>query len=196
MNTFSTIFQQHRRSIGIIVPDVVISEKHQDSLKITEHPVERPSAGGLINIADHAYVEPAKLTMEVGFASGGSLLDFADTTKFGISLNLSPQELYQQLLDLQRSRELFDVTTGKRQYKNMILRAIAVTTDAKSENVLMATLSLQEVVISDTNSIQVADKSEMSSGVNTSAVQNSGVKAATPVNQKIVVQSWSATGGS
>ncbi len=39
MDILST-FQQQSRRIGLIVPSVVISEKHDDSLEITEHPVE------------------------------------------------------------------------------------------------------------------------------------------------------------
>ena len=40
MDILSTLFQQQSRRIGLIVPSVVISEKHDDSLEITEHPVE------------------------------------------------------------------------------------------------------------------------------------------------------------
>jgi hypothetical protein len=35
-----SLFQQQSRRIGLIVPSVVISEKHNDTLEITEHPVE------------------------------------------------------------------------------------------------------------------------------------------------------------
>ncbi|WP_368855305.1 phage baseplate protein, partial [Escherichia coli] len=72
---------------------------------------------------------------EVGFAGGGSLLDFIDTSSLGLTLGLSPKETYQQILDLQSSRIPFDVVTGKRLYSNMLIRAIEVTTDRTSENV-------------------------------------------------------------
>jgi hypothetical protein len=35
MDILSTLFHQQSRKIGIIVPDVVISEKHSDTLEIT-----------------------------------------------------------------------------------------------------------------------------------------------------------------
>lgn len=52
--------------------------------------------------------------MQVGFAGGGSLLDFLDTTSIGLSAGLRPKEVYQNLFDLQNSRMPFDVATGKK----------------------------------------------------------------------------------
>ncbi len=63
MDILSTLFSQQSRKIDLLVPDVIISEKHQDTLEITEHPVEIGA-----EIADHAYKRPAELTMEVGFS--------------------------------------------------------------------------------------------------------------------------------
>ncbi|MHC3037529.1 hypothetical protein FIB13_14660, partial [Klebsiella pneumoniae] len=131
MDILSTLFQQQSRRIGLIVPSVVISEKHNDMLEITEHPVEVGAA-----ISDHAYRRPSEVVMQVGFAGGGSLLDFLDTTSIGLSAGLSPKETYQELLDLQSSRVPFDVVTGKRLYTNMLIRALEVTTDRASENIL------------------------------------------------------------
>ncbi len=51
---------------------------------------------------------------------------------------------------LQKSRRPINVSTGKRRYKNMLVRSIAVVTDSHSENILMATVSLQEVIIVST----------------------------------------------
>ncbi|HDX8333058.1 TPA: hypothetical protein ROU58_005440, partial [Raoultella ornithinolytica CD1_MRS_4] len=178
MDILSTLFQQQSRKIGLIVPSVVISEKHNDTLEITEHPVEVGAA-----ISDHAYRRPSEVVMQVGFAGGGSLLDFLDTTSFGLSAGLSPKETYQELLDLQNSRVPFDVVTGKRIYSNMLIRALEVTTDRTSENVLSAVLTLREVIITSTTTTQVAAKEDMKLGANTSAVQNSGVKTPTAKNE-------------
>jgi len=181
VDILSTLFQQQSRKIGLIVPSVVVSEKHSDMLEITEHPVEIGAA-----ISDHAYKRPAELVMEVGFAGGGSILDLANTSTLGLSLGISPQETYQQLLDLQASREPFDVVTGKRLYSNMLIRGLEITTDRASENVLSAVLTLREVIITSTTTSQVADKQNMAQGASTSAVQNSGVKTPTPKNESIL----------
>lgn len=187
MDILSAIFRQQSRRIGILVPSVVVSEKHSDTLEITEHPVEKPttsSASGFI--ADHAYKRPSEVTMECGFAGGGSLLDFVDTSSIGLGIGLSPKETYQQLLDLQSSRIPFDVVTGKRTYSNMLVRAIEVTTDRTSENVLNCILTLREVILSDTQTTTAASKADMSEGVSTSGVQNTGTKSLTPANESLL----------
>lgn len=181
MDILSTLLRLQSRKIGIIVPDVVVSEKHSDTLEITEHPVETGAA-----ISDHAYKRPSELVMEVGFAGGGSLLDFANELTGTSLLGMSPRETYQKLLDIQAERKPFDVVTGKRIYKNMLLRGIEVTTDKTTENVLSAVLTLREVIITSTSIKQVADKSNMTQGAKTSAVQNSGAKTTTPANESIL----------
>ena len=181
MDILSTLFQQQSRKIGMIVPSVVVSEKHTDTLEITEHPVEVGAA-----IADHAYKKPSEVVMEVGFAGGGSLLDFASNLTATSLLGLSPKELYQELLNLQRNRIPFDVTTGKRIYNNMLIKTLEVTTDKSSENVLLATLTLREVIITSTQSVRVAPKNNMTEGVGTSAVQNTGTKTTVPPNNSIL----------
>ncbi|MDU7099356.1 MAG: hypothetical protein E6314_13615 [Enterobacter sp.] len=176
MDILSAIFRRQSRRIGILIPSVVVSEKHSDALEITEHPVEKPttnSASGFI--ADHAYKRPSEV-----------LLDFIDTSSIGLSAGLSPKETYQKLLDMQLERVPFDVVTGKRVYTNMLVRAIEVTTDKTSENVLNCTLTLREVIITQTKNVTVADKSDMQDGVSTSAVQNSGTKSTTPVNESVI----------
>ncbi|RXA96956.1 phage baseplate protein [Yersinia sp. 2105 StPb PI] len=181
MDILSAIFRQQTRKIGVLVPSVIISEKHQDALEITEHPVE---VGAAVN--DHAYKRAAEVTMELGFAGGGSLLDFVDTSTIGLSLGKSPEEVYQEILDLQASREPIDVITGKRKYSNMLIRGIEVTTDKTSENVLMCVLTLREVIMSQTESVKVADKENMQDGVSTSAMQNTGTKAPAPANKSLL----------
>lgn len=181
MDILSTLFHQQSRKIGIIVPSVVISEKHTDMLEITEHPVEVGAA-----VADHAYKKPSEVVMEVGFAGGGALLDFASNLTATSLLGLSPQQTYQELLDLQESRIPFDVVTGKRLYSNMLIRALEVTTDKTTENILSVVLTLREVLISRTQQITVADKTNMKEGASTSAVQNSGNKTTKPPDTSLL----------
>ncbi|AVG77949.1 phage baseplate protein [Pantoea ananatis] len=181
MDILSTLFSLQSRKIGMMIPDVVVSEKHSDTLEITEHPVEDKAP-----VADHAFRRPSEVVMEVGFAGGGSLLDLVNLSPIGLSIGLSPKEVYAELLTLQRSRVPFSVTTGKRIYNNMMIKVLEVITDKQTENVLSATLTLREVLITSTKTISVADKADMSQGVSTSAVQNSGVKSSKPVNQSLL----------
>ncbi|WP_339053366.1 phage baseplate protein [Arsenophonus endosymbiont of Crataerina pallida] len=189
MDILSTLFSQRSRKIGLLVPDVIISEKHHDTLEITEHPVELGA-----EIADHAYKRPAEVTMEVGFSSGGSLLDFWDTAKVAIRAGLSAPEIYQQILALQASRQPFDVITGKRKYKNMRIRAIEVTTDKHTETVLMAILTLRELNITQTQTVNIksTDAKNMREGNTTSGVSNTGMKTPKPVDNRSLLQRGAA----
>lgn len=51
-----------KRNIGGVIPDVVIQEVHDDTVTITQHPVEYGAA-----ISDHAYREPSQVMMTVGW---------------------------------------------------------------------------------------------------------------------------------
>lgn len=185
MDILSAIFRLQSRKIGLLIPSVVVSEKHVDALEITEHPVE---IGASVN--DHAYKRASEVTMECGFAGGGSILDLVDISGIGLGIGQSPKEIYQQLLDLQSSRVPFDVVTGKRTYSNMLIRAIEVTTERTSENVLTCVLTLREVLMTQTQSVSVADKANMQDGVSTAAVQDVGTKTPVPVSNTSLLQKF------
>jgi hypothetical protein len=124
------------RSIGDIQLECTVEERHEDTLTITEHPVQSGAA-----ISDHAYKNPMTVTITAGMSG-----------KTGESV---PKETYDKLLELQESREPFNIVTGKRDYENMLIQSISVTTDGDSENVLLATLDCREVIIVETETTQV-----------------------------------------
>ncbi|VXD07958.1 phage baseplate protein [Serratia oryzae] len=190
MDLLSVLFNQQKRRIGIIVPNIVISEKHNDSTVITEHPV---GVGAAIN--DHAYNRPADLVMELGFAGAGSLVDFFDTSQYEIaghelSIGTSPREIYQQLLTLQNTFEHFTVITGKREYENMLIRSLDVTTDAATENVLMITITMQQINITNTQTITATPVEDMAQGQNTAGISNTGLKNPLTVNPNNMLKSF------
>ena len=113
-----------QRSIGGVTFDVVVEEQHEDTLEITEHPVEHGA-----NISDHAFMKPASVTIRAGVSDGsGSIAG----EKAGVSV-------YEALQTLQKAREPFDIITGKRKYRNMLIEMLSVLTDADSENALVKT---------------------------------------------------------
>ncbi|EPY9203197.1 phage baseplate protein [Morganella morganii] len=190
MDILSTLFSQNTRKIEMIVPSVVISEKHSDSSEITEHPVQVPGGEGF-TVSDHTFDRPSEVTMEIGFAGGGSLIDGFDTSSMfdistGLKLGSSPREIYQQLLDLKASKKPFDVITGKRDYKNMLIRAIEVTTDNTSENVLMVVLTLRQVIIVETKKTTVAPVENQKLPEATGGTEERGTVTPKPVNESIL----------
>lgn len=124
-----------KRLIGTILPEVTVEEMHTDRLMITDHPVEKGAA-----VSDHAFMLPYEVNMRVGWSNSTAQSE-------GYA-----QQVYEALRVLQQKREPFTVYTGKRKYTDMLIAAIIVTTDERTENVLMAQVSLRQIIITNTSS--------------------------------------------
>lgn len=135
------VYVRPQRSIGGILMDVTVEESHTDELEITEHPVEQGAA-----VTDHAYVKPSTVTIKAGVSDASNKATAGDKRSAAV---------YNALLKLQGTREPFDVVTGKRVYKNMLIKSLAVTTDQTTENVLSVTAELQQIIIAHVNAVAV-----------------------------------------
>jgi len=166
-----TILFRTGRSIGGIIPNVVIEEQHQDDLMITDHPVEQGAA-----ITDHAYKMPAAVTMHCGWSQSGAIFS-------GLNPFDTPGDIYQSLLDLQESRTPFDLITGKRAYSSMLIKSLAVTTDKDSENALMVTATMRQIIIVETQVTSLAPSDVQANPSSTAAPVNAGVKQPAAVPQ-------------
>ena len=159
------------RKIGSIIPDVVIEEQHADRLTVTQHPIADGSP-----ISDHAYRMPATLTMRCGwsnanvvgaavsgFMSGG--LSGAGAGALSSLTESRAKEIYAKLRAMQGTPEtpvqLFDITTGKRDYTNMALLELSVTTDHTKEYSLFVEAHFQEVFRVKTRSTTQPASTEM-----------------------------------
>lgn len=138
---------RQNRSIAGIIPDVTIEETHRDELTITEHPVEQGA-----NVADHAFKQPAEIIARYGWTNSSATLASGVAGLLGNTGGSGPDvaEVYQTLLTLQESRQPFDVITGKRIYSNMLIRSLQVHTDASTENCLMVTAVMRQIILVDT----------------------------------------------
>lgn len=145
------------RGIGPLRMQVVIKESHQDDLEITEHPVQQGAT-----IADHAIKRPSTVTIIGGWSDSpsvtgllaGALAGLASTAKAAslLSGNSSSQsrDMYDKMLALQAQRIPFDVFTGKRKYRSMLIKSLSAETDVDSEHILRVTAVLQEVLVVST----------------------------------------------
>lgn len=146
------------RAIGTIIPNAVIEELHSDDLAITDHPVEIGAA-----ISDHAFLLPARLEMRCGWSNST-----AGSEGY-------VQSVYENLLALQREREPFDVFTGKRAYRNMLIGRLAVETTERSESALLVVVGLREVIITSTQQTSTSSGSQ-ASPERTGSVTDTGSK--------------------
>lgn len=147
-----------RRSIGGLYPQVVVEEAHEDSLEITEHPVEQGA-----EISDHAFKKQELVTIRGGVSDSSA--DGGEKPS---------QEFYEKLLELQKKREPFDIVTGKRQHKNMLIESLTVITDPDTENCLMFTAQCREVIIVKTEVTSVPPRKKHANPGKTGATTDAG----------------------
>lgn len=161
--TIANVLLRDGRKLGAIIPNVVIEEVHTDTLTITEHPVEQGAP-----ITDHAYKNPAELSMRIGWSASSLALDsvvssVVESVKAGKLTTpkvKSVRDIYEDLLRLQASRQPFDVSTGKRLYKDMLIKALSTTTDVSSENSLIVNVLLRQVIIVQTRVTRLSASSQ------------------------------------
>lgn len=171
MNIFQPlqkIFIVPKRSIASFDTYVTIEEIATDELEFTTHPVQQGAS-----ITDHSYLKPANVVIKI-------LLD---------GFNLA--DIYSKFLELQSSREPFDVVTGKRTYKNMLLKSLAQTTDSATEKVLSLTCDLTQIILTDIEVVTVADRSNQSNAGATDKTKDVGKKSpvpATPERSKSILR--------
>ena len=127
-----------------IIPDVVISEEHDDEVTITRHPVDTGAP-----IADHAYKNPAILSVRFAWSDSSSLLNTlaSGSTLRGIS---GTNEVYKTLLELMNRRSLLTVSTGKRLYQSMVITKLSTTSTAETETALICDITFEEVILVST----------------------------------------------
>lgn len=186
----------------LFIPDATIEEVHTDELDVTEHPVEQGAT-----ISDHAFKRPSDLVITAGWSdspnnsgplnqllgaaanTGGALqaiIGAAELVGGVVSLlgsgpGASPsQKAYWQLLDMQTNRFLFTVYTGKRTYRNMIIKRLSATTDQRTENSVIVRITCKQILMAQTQTVTVPDASVMANPEQNGATQNMGTTYPVP----------------
>ncbi len=154
------------RMLATLIPDCVIEEQHYDGTQITDHPVEIGAA-----ISDHAFLRPSAVELRYGWANAS-----AKTSGY-------VQQIYQALLAIRATRQPFNISTGKRNYTNMMMGDLRITTDVDHEYTLMVTASCREVLIAETqggSGVSSASAANQAAPQQTGPVVNGGTVQATP----------------
>lgn len=184
-----SIIIKPKRSIGPISAQVTVEEVHTDELEITDHPVEQGAV-----ISDHAFKRPAEVVIKCGWSNSPTVAGLIDGVVAGAKATVTGVqslvrgeqnerilEVYNKLLVLQASRVPFDVYTGKRIYSNMLFRSLRVDNDLRSENALMVTATLREIMIVSTRVVTVSAPPERQANpASTQPPINAGSKTLLP----------------
>lgn len=134
-----------------IIPDVVISEEHDDEVTVTRHPVDQGAP-----ISDHAYKNPPVLNVRFGWSDSSRLINSVLDTSI-LRGYLSTKEVYEQLLKLMDNRELLTVSTGKRIYQNMLITKLSTSSTADTESALICDITFEEVIIVSAQSTNLSE---------------------------------------
>lgn len=191
------LIKASKRRIGDLVADATVEEVHNDDLEITDHPVDQGTT-----ISDHAFMRPREVIVKFGFSNSSvpTAPGFNPGNIIPSSLlsGSSPKQIktiYDKLLTLQVNRTLITVVTGKRTYKNALIRSLRVHTDKTTEETLMVEATFREMILASTQVVTVAAPPEdQKDKTKTQPPITSGTKSlspATTINQEAAAKAVS-----
>jgi len=149
-------------NIGGFFFDAFLQIDHESSLTITSHPVETGAS-----ISDHAFVNPALLTMQIGMSDAAEVLSIDQFTQ-GPTRSVTA---YQVLLELQRLRIPMQVMTRLKIYKNMLIETISVPDDYTTAYGLKATVVMKEVLVATVQTVKISARPQVTDSTNRGVVE-------------------------
>jgi hypothetical protein len=160
--------------IGTIDIPATIEEIYTDTLQVTEHPVELGAS-----ITDHAFVRPREVVIRCGWTNSTLQLFLSAVSElFSGSMSASDyvSSVYSNLLALQESRQPLAITTSKRQYSNMQIIGLHVTTDQSTGSALMVQATCRQMIIVETQVTTLPAKENQANPAKTANIENAGYK--------------------
>lgn len=162
-----TLFTKETPKLGGYDFDAVLDEDLEYSVTVPTYPVESGA-----EISDHRIINPIKYRLTVVISntpvsqelgdfiaamSGGLVSNLSDNPAIAAVTGLSAGFLASskntraatalgQLITLMESQQPFDVDTGDRLLKNMVVTKISRKRDPSNENALVASVELQEFI--------------------------------------------------
>lgn len=169
--------------IDTIAIDATIEEVLTDMLHLTEHPVETGAP-----ISDHSYTRMPEIMMRCGWSNSGpnallSSVGSALSSLFGggqTTVGDYVSAVYSQLLALQQSGNLFNVTSTIRLYPNMALTNITLHRDQKTSQALMVTATMRQMRIVSTSSATLPPITNQKNPAATSEIVDTGTQNLQP----------------
>lgn len=156
---FENLFIRTKKSIGGIELDAVLSETHNNQVRLTKNPVELGA-----DITDHAVVEPKKINIQaqvsdtpLGTAAFGQIVDLV-AGLFGTSTaqNITRSNAaYNAMVQLMEEREPIEVQTKLKLYQDMVITSLSVTQDKNTSRIVLMNISLEEVLITESQIVKL-----------------------------------------
>lgn len=158
--------------------DTTIEESYEDTLEVTEHPVEEGAA-----ITDHSFKRPMQLVLRCGWSDSNPLAAinaFNSLFSGGSAAGLNYVDgVYSELLALQESRTPFEVSTGLRLYDSMLITSLFVRRDQRTRFALRVEATLQQVIIVSTQTATIPPQASQATPASTAEVVSGGAQQST-----------------
>lgn len=124
--------------------DAVFRLLHARRIHKTSHPVLTGA-----NISDHAYNEPARVSLEIGMSDSMA----AYTVGVWVGAATKSISAYQILKSLALNKTLIQLTSRLDIYQNMLITDISAPDDNKTKTSLRATINLEELLSASVTSV-------------------------------------------
>lgn len=167
----------------VYVFDAVLRAEHIRELRRTEHPIQASPSAPVASITDHAYLLPARVTLEIGMSDAMASYQ-SDMWDGGPTKSISA---FQQLLTLQKSRTLVTLNTRLDTYTNMVVESILPVDDAKTAHGLSATVVFSKIYLAEVKRTRSNDGANSARPQTTKATP-SGVVQSLPVGNATTSQ--------
>jgi len=127
------LITQSQRMINTLIPNITLEETAVDTLQVTDQPVETGSP-----VSDHAFLLPCQITMRVAWSDSAGQYE-------GYSA-----QIYLAFLQLQASRQAFNVYTPMRGYNNMLISTLHKVADETNSHALFINVSMRNILLTTT----------------------------------------------
>lgn len=144
-----------KSSVGTVAFDTMVTEEHSFTSRVTYFPVEAGPNSTLI-LSDHIINQPDVVTLS-GLITDTPLNILAPFNRSVAAFN--------QLIQIHERKQIVDVVTGIRVYKNMAITNLDVPRNIRTGQTLTFNITLQQILIDDTVQ-QYNDAGNIFSGVN------------------------------
>lgn len=162
---FSSVGSQIIQLFGVI--DAIPEENHDESVGVTTYPIETGAT-----LTDHAYIQPAKLTLQ-GYVSDLLVNKFST-----IVTPFRDREAWERIVLQLRKRSFVSVVTLLKTYNNMLITNVTTRKDASTGKSLIFTMELQEVLVANTQQTKLPKQQTSGAAANRTSLINGGAKQA------------------
>jgi len=166
--------------------DAVLRAEHYQEMVITRHPVQVSSdnsaPGG--SISDHAYLMPARVTLEVGMSD---VLDRYNPSDYSSDPSKSVSA-YGTFLAIQARRNPLVLITRLNMYSNMLIQTLRPVEDYKTRFGLRLTIVLEQILMGQLAVAPVSAEPQITDQTEKANVPTETVPAAIQARNKVPPQ--------